>query len=154
MSNLEPIYLLPQEYMSFCNKESGNWNIKRCWLKKTRHLKFKEFSAFLCIGRCKSLGSLKSFLWHTAPLSGASIHTFWCWVPPQGVTAAVGYYMAGILFLSWIPSGLTFRAAVMWWLDSCSILCFADMAGYIFSPASARLQLISLITLIYSWIYT
>ena len=32
----------------------------------------KEFSAFLCMGRCKSLGSLKSFLSYASQLSGAS----------------------------------------------------------------------------------
>ena len=33
----------------------------------------KEFSTFLCMGRCKSLGSLKSFLSYSSKLSGASI---------------------------------------------------------------------------------
>ena len=36
----------------------------------------KEFSAFLCMGRCKSLGSLKSFLWYAPRLSGASVRCF------------------------------------------------------------------------------
>ena len=27
--------------------------------------------------------------------------------------------MAGILFLSWVPSGLTVGTAVMWWFDGC-----------------------------------
>ena len=33
----------------------------------------KEFSAFLCLGRCRSLGSLESFPWCVPQLSGASI---------------------------------------------------------------------------------
>ena len=33
----------------------------------------KEFSTFLCIGRCKSLGSLKSFLSYASKLSGANL---------------------------------------------------------------------------------
>ena len=33
----------------------------------------KEFSTFLCMGRCKSLGSLKSFLSYASKLSGARI---------------------------------------------------------------------------------
>ena len=36
----------------------------------------KEFSAFLCMGRCKSLGSLKSFLWYIPQLFGACILYF------------------------------------------------------------------------------
>ena len=36
----------------------------------------KEFSAFLCMGRCKSLGSLKSFPSYASQLSGASILCF------------------------------------------------------------------------------
>ena len=55
MSKLEPIYLLPQEYMSFCNKEQGSWNIKRLPLiKENQTSQIKEFRAFLSIGRCKS----------------------------------------------------------------------------------------------------
>ena len=36
----------------------------------------KEFSAFLCMGRRKNLGSLKSFLWYAPQLSGASVLCF------------------------------------------------------------------------------
>ena len=36
----------------------------------------KEFSTFLCVGRCKTLGSLKSFLLYASQLSGASILCF------------------------------------------------------------------------------
>ena len=46
---------------------------------KTRYL--KEFSIFLHMGRCKSLGPLKSFLSHASQLSGVSILCFFtCWV--------------------------------------------------------------------------
>ena len=41
---------------------------------QTSHV--KEFSAFLCMGRCKSLGLLKSFLWYAPQLSGDSILCF------------------------------------------------------------------------------
>ena len=44
-------------------KEEDSWNVKRWLLKKVRHLKVKKISTFLCIGRCKSLGSLESSLW-------------------------------------------------------------------------------------------
>ena len=45
-------------YKSFCNKV-----IKRLLLiKENQTSQVNELSAFLCMGRCKSLGSLKSFL--------------------------------------------------------------------------------------------
>ena len=49
--------------------------------------------------------------------------------PPQGapwrgvVATAAEWWMVGTLFLSWVPSGLTVRAAVMRWLNSCNNLC-------------------------------
>ena len=42
-------------------------------IKENQISQVKEFSAFLCMGRCKSLGSLKSFLGYAPQLSGASI---------------------------------------------------------------------------------
>lgn len=56
-----------------------------------------------------------------------------------GLSAAVS--MAGFLFLSWAPSGLTIRLAAMWWLDGCKILFFfffTDKAGNIFSSLMMR----------------
>ena len=51
--------------------------IKRLLLtKENQTSQVKEFSAFLCMGRCKSLDSLKSFLWYAPQLSGASILCF------------------------------------------------------------------------------
>ena len=44
-------------------QSAGRLNIKRLLLIRENHItQVKEFSAFLCMGRCKSLGSLKSFL--------------------------------------------------------------------------------------------
>ena len=52
-------------YRSFCNKRPGSQNIKGLLLRKENQMsQVKEFSAFLCMGRCKSLGSLKSLLWY------------------------------------------------------------------------------------------
>ena len=62
---------------SICNKRPGSWNIERLLLTKENQIsQVKEFSAFLCMGRCKSLGSLKSFLWYAPQLSGDSILCF------------------------------------------------------------------------------
>ena len=36
-----------------------------------QHINFKQFSTFLCMGRCKNLGSLKSFPQYAPQLSGS-----------------------------------------------------------------------------------
>ena len=49
-----------QDIEEFCNKGQV---VKRLLLIKEKQIsQVKEFGAFLCTGRCKSLGSLKSFL--------------------------------------------------------------------------------------------
>ena len=47
----------------------------------------KEFSAFLCMGRCKSLGSLKSFLWQAPQLTCAFSSWVSSWCIPARVAA-------------------------------------------------------------------
>ena len=52
-------------------------NIKRLSLIKEKQItQAEEFRAFLYVGRCKSLGSLKSFLWYAPQLLGANILCF------------------------------------------------------------------------------
>ena len=54
-------------------QEAGSLNIKRLLLIKENQIsRVKEFSTFLCMGRCKLLGSLKSFLPYASQLSRAS----------------------------------------------------------------------------------
>ena len=58
-------------------QRAGNLNIKGLLLiKESQMSQAKEFSAFLCMRRCKSLGSLKAFLSYPSQLSGASILCF------------------------------------------------------------------------------
>ena len=45
-------------------------------IRENQTSQVEEFSAFLCVGRCKSLGSMKSFFWYTPQLSRASILFF------------------------------------------------------------------------------
>ena len=50
-------------YRVFCSKTLGNQNIKRLLLiEADQTSQVNAFRAFLCMGRCKSLGSPKSFL--------------------------------------------------------------------------------------------
>ena len=66
-----------------------------------------EFSAFLCKERCKSLGSLKSFLSYASQLSGASFSYLELpWGSPSGVGSGCSLIaaMAGILLFE-CPEG-------------------------------------------------
>ena len=58
-------------------QRAGSQNIKN-WLliEENKISQVKKFSTLLCTGRCKSLGSLKSFLWYASQLPGASILCF------------------------------------------------------------------------------
>ena len=56
-------------YRSFCKKTKTKQNInsrdKRLLLiKENQTAQVNWFSTFLCVGRCESLGPLKSFLWY------------------------------------------------------------------------------------------
>ena len=74
------------------------------WIKENQISQVKEFSSFLCMGRFKSLGSLKSFPSYSAQLSGGSMlwfsHSEFLsahhreWLQPNGCQ------VAGILLLS------------------------------------------------------
>ena len=61
-------------YIEALQQRANSLNIKTLLLNKEKQkTQVKEFSDFLCIGRCKNLGSLKSVLWCAPQLSGASM---------------------------------------------------------------------------------
>ena len=61
-------------YIEVLQQRAGNLNIQKLLLMKENQIsQVKEFSTFLCMGRCKGLGSLKSFLGYAPQLSEASI---------------------------------------------------------------------------------
>ena len=61
-------------YLGVLQQRTGSLNIKRGLLVKENQVsQVKALSAFLCMGRYKSLGSLKSFLSHASQLSGVSV---------------------------------------------------------------------------------
>ena len=52
-----------QDIREFLRHRPSSWKIRGLLLiKENQTSQVKEFSAFLCMGRCKSLDSLKSFL--------------------------------------------------------------------------------------------
>ena len=101
----------------FATKASSQNTQRLLWSKENRISQVKEFGALLRMGRCNSLGSLKSVLWCASYLSGAIPCVFSSWVSSGctvgGVTTVSNDWMAGgIMFLSGVPSGLTIRAAL------------------------------------------
>ena len=57
-------------------KRAGNLNIKDYDLVRKSICQVKKFSVLLCIGRCRRLGLLTSFLSYASQLSGARILFF------------------------------------------------------------------------------
>ena len=122
-----------REIQEFCNIEQVIGNVKRLLLNKENQIfQVKEFSAFLCMGRCKSLGSLKSFLWYAPQLSGASIQCILLILSLLGVHMwewggwSVWWLDGGHSAPSWVSGG----CSGWWW----QLPLFTDMAGSILSP--------------------
>ena len=78
-------------YKEVLQKRAGSLNIRRLSLmKEIQIFQVEEFSAFLCMGRYKSLVSLKLFLSNAFQLSWASVlHFFTTWAP-LGLTIESG----------------------------------------------------------------
>ena len=96
-------------------------------IKENQVTRVKEFSASLCVGRCRSLDSLKSSLSFAFWPSQASIlwfsHPELPWGSQRGV-AAVQWLLDPRYSPSWVPSGLTsspWRTVIA---DDCDIRVF------------------------------
>ena len=64
-------------YTEVLQQRTGSLSIKRRFLSKENQTsQGKEFNAFLCMGRYKSLGPLRSFLSYAPQLSQATILCF------------------------------------------------------------------------------
>ena len=75
-------------YIEICNKGQVVWIAKVfLGIKENQISQVKEFSVFLCMGRSRSLGSVKSFLSCVSQLSGTRILQFFT-PGVQGVAAA------------------------------------------------------------------
>ena len=89
-------------------------------IKENQISQVKEFSAFLCLGRCKILDSLKSFLCYASEQSGARILCFLLLRLLRGWLT--GEWLQQLLLDGVCPASL--REAIMWFLDGCSTLCW------------------------------
>ena len=71
----------------FLQQRPGSQNIKRLLLNRENHLsQLNEFSTFLRVRRCKSLGSLKSLLWYAPSYLGPLSWALSSWVPSGCIT--------------------------------------------------------------------
>ena len=113
-------------YRNFCNKRSGSWNIKRLLLIKENQIsQVKELSTFLYMRKCKSLGSLKSFLWHALQASRASILCFLILslFTPSRVGECCRWWIFFVFILSFLWLHTWVQLVVMWRLHGCTVLC-------------------------------
>ena len=99
-------------YVEALKQRAGSLNMKRLLLiKESQITQVKEFRAFLYMGRCKILGSMKWFLWYVPQLSGASFMGFHILrFLSSGVLGGSGYSLDGRYSPFWLPSG--FRAYI------------------------------------------
>ena len=113
----------------FCNKEQVVWTWKVfLGVRENQISQVKAFSAFLCMGRCKNLGSQKSFISRAPQLSGATVSRIFT---PEFLSAHRGEWLQsdrcqikGILFLldcSWGSEILIWRAGID---DDCVMLVY------------------------------
>ena len=111
-------------YRNFCNKRSGSWNIKRLLLIKENQIsQVKELSTFLYMRKCKSLGSLKSFLWHALQASRASILCFLILslFTPSRVGECCRWWIFFVFILSFLWLHTWVQLVVMWRLHGCTV---------------------------------
>ena len=115
-------------YRSFVTK-GRCLNIKRLLLIKENQItQVKGFSAFLCMGRYRNLGSLRQFLSHAPQLPGASASILCSHIlsfRSSGLTVGSGYSLMAAtwqVFLSEFPQGSPTHH--QWWLQSLMTITF------------------------------
>ena len=79
-----------QVIQKFCNKRQIVWTSRVLLIKENQISQVKELSAFLCMGRCMGLGSLKSFPSYAPHLTRASVLWFLHPELPWGSSSGVG----------------------------------------------------------------
>ena len=116
-------------------QQRADRNIKRLLLIKENQItQGKEFNTFLFTGRCKSLGSQKSFLWYASQLPGASILYFhflsFLRSKHREWLQSDSYSMVGIFFFPAFPQGSQAHTGGPQ-LQMTVTSLFTDMAGNI-----------------------
>ena len=120
-------------WMFAANKGQVVWTSKvLLWIKENQMSRVKEFRAFLCMGRRRSLGSLRSFLSHASQLSGASIL---CFFPVLTLGSSYSLVAAGSRYCS--SSWVAWRAGIP---DDRDILVYWYGRKYSTSQVSISIQ--------------
>ena len=104
-------------YIEVLQQRTGSVNIKRLlWTKENQISQVKEFSTFLCMGRCKSLSSLKSILCTRPSYLGPVSCVSTSWVS-SGLTIGNGCSLMAarrqVFLPSWVFWGLTSSPSVV-----------------------------------------
>ena len=109
-------------YIEVCNKGQVVWTSKVfLWIKENQISQVREFSAFLYMGRCKSLGSLNSFLSYASRLSEANCLCFHL-LSSSGLPVASGCSLIpAISHRCSFPSWVLWRAGIT---DDCDVLVY------------------------------
>ena len=96
-------------YTEVLQQGAGSLNFKRVLLTKGSQIsRVEQFSTLLCVGKCKSLGSLKSSLSYVYQLSWAGSSVF---LHPELPCRSP----AGCQITSRVPLGLTSSHWWWWW---------------------------------------
>ena len=117
-------------YIEVLQQRTGSLNIKRLLLIKGNQMfQVKEVGIFLCMGRHKSLGSLKSVRLYASRLSGASVLCF-------HILSSWSLTIGSHSMILQVFSFLSVLECWNWW---CLTSLFTDMAGNTSFPKRAYL---------------
>ena len=112
----------------FSQHRPSSQSIRRLQLiKEKQHLKLGSAVLFRVLGKCKSLGSRKLFLWYAPQLPEASILGFLILrVLPVHHRGCLQHLLVWwwASCPSWVPSEFAIQAAVRWWHGGCGVLCY------------------------------
>ena len=114
-------------YIELCNQKQVVWISEIClWIKENQISQVKEFSAFVCMVRCKSLDSLKSFFSYDLSFLGTVSCVFHI-LSSSMLTVGSGWSLVAARshrYSFWVPFGLRNLHLEIWnsWLLSNSCL--------------------------------
>ena len=104
-------------------------------IKENQVSQVKEFSAFLCMGRCKSLGLLKPSLSYASQLSGVSV----LGAAPSGVSGHQGGAPTGVSAHAGAPNCISAHGGAPSWV-SAHVGAFSGVSAHGGAPSGSVLM--------------